>query len=114
MRILLPLAIIFCFLASCQNASSGLRKLEDDEIIDRVKNNALYNQDIVFKSQSGETISRDSLFLYNPETFFADYYVDESGTVKEIVLRKVKPADRELMERIKEAGHEAQRSYGPQ
>ena len=103
------LTILFAVgLIACQSEASsssiGLRKLKGHEIIDRVKNNTLYNDEIVFKKINGSIISRDSLVLYNEATFFADYYADASGQVKEVIMRKVTPEDQELMQKIEEAG----------
>lgn len=106
--------LFFVFLVACQSegtsglVSKGLQKLNDDEVVKRVKNNALYNQNIVFKDIYGNVITRDSLKFYNEHTFFADYYANAGGEVKEVILRKVKESDHQLIQRIKDAAKESQ------
>ena len=89
-------------------SSTGLRKLSGDEIIERVKNNALTNRDIIFKTVDGQEISRDSLPSYDESSYFADYYVDVSGEVKEVIMRRIQDSDLEVIEQIKKAGRDSQ------
>lgn len=118
MKLYLPCFFIIVLICSCNNettdqyASDGLRKLEGDEIIDRIKNNALYNSEIVFKDQQGRTISRDTLEYIDENLVFADYYVDAAGTVKEVILRAMRVEDRDIIEQIRKAEAEVRESLG--
>lgn len=100
--------LLICILCACQNKTytpEGLTKLTDTELIERAKQKRFPDiQTVVYKNEQGETLSLDSLQkIQNPEELATDSYVDENGDVKELIIRKATPEDKELQKRLQEA-----------
>ena len=91
---LLLFTVMTLFIVSCKqtknNVTSQLRKLTDNELTERSKNNTLFDdQQAVYKTQNGDTIPFDSLStLPNIGKLITDRYVDNTGTIKELLLRE--------------------------
>ncbi len=110
MKNLFLLLVIF-ILASCAKGSGGsyepigLRKLSEEEMLERVQNKRFQQQPVgvVFKTPEGDIITPERLKGFNQVDFFGDQYVDGNGVLKEVVIRKATSSDRKIMERLKEA-----------
>lgn len=64
-----------------------LRLLSQAEVLAIARQSSLVNGHTVFKNQQGKALSTNEKDLLNQGLLAKDYYVDESGLVKEIVLR---------------------------
>lgn len=80
--------IFLCSLLACRE--QGLRPIKEEALIDLIVDNKLPSpENVILKSASGEIISLDSLQkLELTGNYTEDYYVDGSGEIKEIVIRK--------------------------
>ena len=95
-------------LSACNDSPykpDGLTKLTNSEIIEKAKKKDFPKMETVtYKNEKGEVISTDSLQkIPNIEEWTADWYVDENGVVKELLLRKATKQDKELQQKIQEA-----------
>ena len=80
----------------------GLRKLTEEEILDRLDKNQVFNPTkIQFKSVEGVVLSKDSIKkLFTTGETYGDQYVDSAGVVKEMILRPMTDEDKILIEKI--------------
>lgn len=82
---------------SCKEVAyipSGLRKLSDEELIERSKKSYRPNLDVIVKNQSGEIIPKDSINrIPNVEKYTTDVYVNELDEIQELVIRKAYESD---------------------
>ena len=98
-------SFLILFLSSCSDKGykpEGLTKLSDAELIERAKQKRYPDREtVVIKNEKGEIISADSLQKTpNAEEWTADCYVDDNGNVKEFVLRKATPKDKEFQQEL--------------
>jgi len=107
MRFFLAFICIILFGACNQKevySPPDLRKLSNDEIIEKVRNYDLPDFSVLFRNEKGLVLSADSLYRqYRPNFIFSDTYVNEENEVVEIVIREDIPIDSALMDRLKEA-----------
>lgn len=86
---------------------NGLTKLNNLEIIERAKKKDFPDTEtIIYKNEKGEVIPVDSLLkIENPEEWTADWYINDTGLVKEFVIRKATKKDKQLQRKIQEAAN---------
>ena len=107
MQIFTLRSIFFIFIVVLVGMSCGndnLRKLSEDDLIERIANRQLPNpQDVVIKNDAGQILSMQDLVAYeHTGKYFQDFYVDSKGDIVEIVARPKTAEDEKLIERIKE------------
>lgn len=87
-------------LISCQG--DGLKPIKEDVLIERIANQNLPSPaNVVIKSISGEVITIDSLQkLEMTGNYTEDYYVDKTGEIKEIVIRRKTLKDEEFLAKL--------------
>lgn len=94
----LILFMLFVFLLhSCKESTyvpNGLRKLSDEELIERSKKSYPPNLDIRVSNQRGEIIPSDSINkIPNVEQYTTDVYVNDQDEIVELVIRKANESD---------------------
>lgn len=101
---LLCVFILFCCKNNEEYTPVVLRKLTQEEVLNRTKNNIKVNlENTVYKNESGQIIPLDSLLLIpNIKEWTADSYVDDNNDVKELILRKATPEDIEFERKLRE------------
>lgn len=103
------LTILLFIVMACQGNKTyvpqDLRKLSKEEVRERLDNGSMPNPaEVLFRLPDGSIIPYDSIFfLADRETYAADVYVDQAGTIIEQVLRKMtveekEQADKEIRE----------------
>ena len=64
-----------------------LRLLSQPEVLDMARQSSLVNGTTIFKNQHGKALSVDEKDLLNQGLLAKDYYADENGLIREIVVR---------------------------
>lgn len=104
--LLLSLCLILLLNACLQkNKPEGeLRKLSKDEMLERYKDKVLPVIDSIrFEDASGNSLNKDSLLnTYKPDSLATDWYVNERGMVKKMIVRKATEEDRQFIEQVNE------------
>ena len=95
----------FIILSACSTrghyAPEGLRKLNEDEIIEQVLAGVSYiNDQTVFKDTMGNIIPREDLRSLDKEAYFGDPYVNSQNVVVEVVVRKSTQQDKDFKQRL--------------
>lgn len=89
---------------SCQNNTQqdNLTQLTGEQYIEHVLNSSQPNFDsITIKNEAGEILTLEELqSLPNPNQLFQDLYVDDQGSVRQIIVRPITAADEELLATI--------------
>lgn len=102
-------SLLIIFLISCgkeeKYVPKGLKKLTENELIERVKNKKTIDiEKVVFKNEKGEIITRDSINkIPNNGDLTTDRYADDNGVIKELVVRKATQKDKELLAKLQQA-----------
>ena len=85
----------------------GLRKLTDDEMIQRARLKQFINPDsTVFKDTLGNIIAKDAVEKLEQDKFFGDQYVNKDHKIVEVVIRRSTEADRLLVRKLIDAFEE--------
>jgi len=99
--------IIFTILVlSCKDSTiykpKNLRKLTENELIERAKKKTLYKiENPIYKNEKGEIIPSDSInIIRSRDTLTIDRYVNTDGDIKELILRKRTEADKALENKL--------------
>ncbi|MBK9256927.1 MAG: hypothetical protein IPM42_15705 [Saprospiraceae bacterium] len=100
----IPLFAIILVSIACDQKEK-LTKLSDEKLIERIVGRNLPTPDqVIIKNAEGNVISIDSMTrLEETGQYFEDFYVNEKGQFKVIVIRKKTSADDILIARINEA-----------
>lgn len=102
------LIFLLTFLYSCQEKNyepEGLTKMTESELLEGARQKRLPKaENALFKNEQGEEITIDSMKkIPDIENWTLDFYSNNSGEVKEAILRKATVKDKELREKIKDA-----------
>ncbi|MFT4566356.1 MAG: hypothetical protein ACI9FN_001311 [Saprospiraceae bacterium] len=108
-----PFALIVTFFLclGCKDRTryvpEGLRLLEHQELMDRARSEQFPDPNkVVYKRQDGEIVPPNEVSSLDFVKYTTDPYVDESGIVRELVLRIATDADRVLYKQLQEAYEE--------
>jgi hypothetical protein len=95
--------ILFLLCYSCQ--SDKLQKIEEEALIKAIVENTIPSpEEVVFRNEKGEDISYEEfLKIQQEEGFFEDYFVDKTGKISAIVIRKKTEKDDVLRRKINRA-----------
>lgn len=96
----IPLGMAILIANCSPNAHKGLRKLSYEQQYTRALQVNIPPGNVVFQDEKGQVIQPEALNQLNPNAFAADQYVDKSDTVRLYVIRKIKPEDIQLRQRI--------------
>ncbi len=101
--------LLILILTSCNKEQkyvpNGLIKLTENELILRAKNQESIDfEKISYKNEKGEVFTLDSVRNF-PKTneWIFDRYANEKGIIKELIIRKATPKDKELLAKIQQA-----------
>jgi len=100
------LITLFSLACTAQNYQpKGLTKLSDQQVIERAEQKIHINpKTTIFRNENGEIIAIDSILkMPDREDYAFDSYVDDSGKVVEVVLRKATLKDKEFEQKLKRA-----------
>lgn len=95
-------------LCSCDDKAfkpEGLTKLSDSELIERAKQKRFPDfETVVFRNEKGEIIKTDSAKnIPNIDEWAMDYYVDENGNYKDVIIRKATSQDKQFRKKFNRA-----------
>ncbi|MEM6379892.1 MAG: DUF6624 domain-containing protein [Bacteroidota bacterium] len=90
-----PIILLFLLLLVACQPASPLEKIDEDVLIQKILNNDMPNpESLLIKNLQGERISVDSLrAMESTGKYFEDFYVDQTGTIKEVIVREKTAAD---------------------
>jgi len=106
------LICILITLSSCKPqppiVSDGLIKLSNQELIQRAKdyNFPVYNN-LIFRDETGKELTQEYVSSLDQQAYYGDQFVDDSGQVKEIVIRLATEEDKAFRKKLVAAGKEA-------
>ncbi|RZS93237.1 DUF6624 domain-containing protein [Aquimarina brevivitae] len=106
-KIIIVLSLI-TLLSACKDKKyqpKGLTKLTKEQLLEKATNKEYPDvTKVTYKTEMGVIIPLDSLRKnYDPDEWAADYYVDETNVIKELVLRKANEEDKAIRKKIQEA-----------
>ena len=80
-----------------------LRKLTQQELLERVKNYQPTDLNkVVFKDDRGNPIPQGAIDQFEAEDYVGDNYVNEEGEIVEIVVRKASESDKQFHQKMEE------------
>ena len=98
--------VCIVFFAACTSggvyAPSHLTKIPEEELLRRIKADDFPPaEQLIFRDMNGKEIPLDSLQAMELRgTYFEDFYADDQGNIKEIVIRPKTPEDEALLAKI--------------
>lgn len=115
MKNLLTFSLFLLLICACApkvtawKPAPGLRKLSDEERLERVRKRNFASGPIVYRDSVGGVVSEEVAKLLDSKKFFSDLYVNKAGAIVEMQIRRMTDQDRLLIVAIQEAFQQGDR-----